>query len=335
MLFSIIIPIYNKERYLERCLNSVCKQSFHDFECLLIDDGSTDGCPSICKKYAQQYPYMTVHHKENGGLSDARNVGISKAKGEYLLFLDADDCIDENLLQICSQVICESKPDIVTFGIVPSYATDNNIINTSDAVAKINSQNNLIYNILQNNTEWSVCNKVFKKSIFKEIQFPKGRLFEDQFVIIKLLNDKKVVRLHNNLYYYFQDVTDSLSKRKVYKETYDYLLAAFEVIKDLETYKKEQCLACELAYKRAVLLLTNAFYKEGQFQNCKIEKIDAILKENASLLYKGLKGKKLSIFWIYLHVPRIFRVGIIRMRFQPVQYIRYKIRNWRGNHNGK
>lgn len=91
MIFSIIVPIYNVEKYLRCCVDSVLAENFADYEMILVDDGSPDGCGKICDEYAGKYPHIKVIHQENGGLSDARNAGIRAAKGDYLIFLDSDD----------------------------------------------------------------------------------------------------------------------------------------------------------------------------------------------------------------------------------------------------
>jgi glycosyltransferase involved in cell wall biosynthesis len=105
-LFSIIIPVYKVEKYLDECVQSVLSQSFTDYECILVDDGSPDNCPQICDEYAKKYEQIKIIHKENGGLSDARNVGILQASGEYIVFLDSDDYLaDNNTLQNLSVII--------------------------------------------------------------------------------------------------------------------------------------------------------------------------------------------------------------------------------------
>lgn len=115
--FSIIIPIYNVEKYLNQCVDSVLNQSFEDYEVILVDDGSPDHCPQICDKYAEGHDNVRVIHKQNGGLSDARNAGIRAAKGEYVCFIDSDDYWrDENVLALISdRILKENHPDVVLF----------------------------------------------------------------------------------------------------------------------------------------------------------------------------------------------------------------------------
>ena len=115
MLFSVIVPIYNIEKYLCRCIESVLAQSFNDYELILVDDGSPDNCPAICDSYAKKDERIKVIHKKNGGLVSARQAGISIASGEYIFHLDGDDAICEDALESAAKIIGEVHPDIVSF----------------------------------------------------------------------------------------------------------------------------------------------------------------------------------------------------------------------------
>ena len=114
-LVSIIIPIYNVEQYLDRCIKSVINQTYKNIEIILVDDGSTDKCPEICDQYAQKDNRIVVIHKENGGLSSARNAGMKVLKGEYMLFADSDDWIKENTVEELLQIAIEHDVDFVRF----------------------------------------------------------------------------------------------------------------------------------------------------------------------------------------------------------------------------
>ena len=113
--FSIILPIYNVAPYLERCVQSVLEQSFHDYELILVDDGSTDESSEICDRLSTQYPCIRVIHKENGGLSSARNAGLVQARGQYVWFIDSDDWIEPGALEILREA-CKTGADMVKFG---------------------------------------------------------------------------------------------------------------------------------------------------------------------------------------------------------------------------
>lgn len=123
MLFSVIIPFYNVKDYLHKCIKSILCQKFKDYELILVDDGSTDGSSSICDEYAQNDSRIRVIHKKNGGVVSARNTGIKEARGEYILYVDGDDWVSENWMEVISAQITSApeKPDIVVFGSIGIY----------------------------------------------------------------------------------------------------------------------------------------------------------------------------------------------------------------------
>lgn len=132
-LVTVVIPIYNVEKYLNRCVNSVISQSYKNLEIILVDDGSPDNCPKMCEDWAQKDSRISVIHKENAGLGLARNTGIENASGEYIYFLDSDDYIALDAIEKCYQLAEEEKADIVTFGVVS--------VNSSGKIAKVTIPN--------------------------------------------------------------------------------------------------------------------------------------------------------------------------------------------------
>ena len=134
-MISIVVPVYKVEKYLNRCVDSILNQTYTDFECILVDDGSPDKCGQICDEYAELDKRIRVIHKENGGLSDARNVGIDAAKGEYILFVDSDDWIHPQLIELTLKIIIKEKADVVSYdykkvnnaGNLPFYDVDEEI----------------------------------------------------------------------------------------------------------------------------------------------------------------------------------------------------------------
>ena len=327
MRFSIIVPVYNKENYISRCLNSVVNQTYKDFECILVNDGSTDKSADICVDYSEKYPFFRVLNKTNGGLSDARNFGIDAAQGEYLLFLDSDDLIHPQTLEICDKIIAKKSSDIIAFGIkaVTASLSFEKQLEHIDEINE-NQDIDLVENLFYRDIGWSVCNKAYKKDVFENVRFPKGRLFEDQFVLLKLLKGRNITVISNDLYFYYQDTADSLSKRKVYDETYDYILASLEVLKDVGDSERYLPLAANLVFKRMVLLLTNVFYQEGQFRNCDIQKINKIVWDNYELILNGLSGNEKRMFSFYRKAPNFVKNLLIRMRFDPNAYVKSKIK---------
>ena len=122
MIISVIVPVYKVEKYIHRCIDSILAQTFTDFELILVDDGSPDCCGSICDEYAKKDSRVTVIHKKNGGLSDARNAGLDFAMGDYILFVDSDDYIDADLLEQTYSAASSEAPELCTISLTCSLA---------------------------------------------------------------------------------------------------------------------------------------------------------------------------------------------------------------------
>ncbi len=203
---SVIVPVYNVENYLEKCLDSIISQTYKNLEIILVDDGSTDSSGKICDSYAKKDKRIKVIHKENGGLSDARNMGLDVASGKFISFVDSDDYIDKRFIEILYNNIIKTKADISICDFVWVY--DKKIKYNKYSKKRIVVEGNRKYDYLYN--EYSVIgpsqwNKLYKKYIFDDIRFPYGKLCEDQFVIHKeLFKAKKVSYILKPLYYYVQ-----------------------------------------------------------------------------------------------------------------------------------
>lgn len=201
---SIIIPIYNVEQYLEKCLDSVVFQEKQAFEVLLIDDGSTDKSGAIAKKYEQQYENVHYYYQDNQGLGGARNTGIQKSKGNYILFIDSDDYISKDTIYHLDKQINKSNPDILIFDFCK--------VSNSGKITEVISENlteNLNYNPKKHKeiilVGCSACNKIFKKQLFIEnnIYFPSRVWFEDFSTIPKLLLCSNKINYINKTFYYY------------------------------------------------------------------------------------------------------------------------------------
>ena len=209
-IISIIVPIYKVEKYLDRCINSILNQTFKDFELILVDDGSPDRCGDICEEYAKKDKRIKVIHKENGGLSDARNAGLDIATGKFIGFIDSDDFIHKDMYMILYDAIIKSKSDISQCKFKYFSKEDElnkNIIN--DGKYEIYNNINAIEEIIDNkNLNTNVWNKLYKRELFNDIRFPKGKIHEDEFVTYKVFYRAKTVSYVNKeLYYYFSNDT--------------------------------------------------------------------------------------------------------------------------------
>ena len=200
---SIIVPVYNVEKYLSRCVDSILNQTFTDFECILVDDGSPDNCGKICDEYAKKDKRIRVIHKENGGLSDARNAGIDIAQGEYIGFVDSDDWIHPQMYEILYNGIIENNVKISACKLEEEIEAGQfkRIYNPC-----FNVYNGLDFLVSNYFIAVSPPTKLYHKSLFDNIRYPVGRLHEDAFVVYKLFfKADNIAFTDNALYEYFRN----------------------------------------------------------------------------------------------------------------------------------
>lgn len=202
---SVIVPIYNVEKYLNRCVDSILNQTFADFECILIDDGSPDNCGKICDEYAEKDKRIRVIHKENGGLSDARNAGIKVAQGEYLSFIDSDDWIHPQMLEILYNGITKNDVlvSVCAYERVETEKPFKNIKNPEYEILK-----GMDFFTEDNVTAVVAWNKLYHKSLFDSIRYPVGKIHEDEFTTYKILYKAgNIAFCSEKMYMYFVNNT--------------------------------------------------------------------------------------------------------------------------------
>ena len=180
---SVIVPVYNVEKYLSKCLDSLANQTLKDIEIIIVNDGSPDNSQKIIDEYVKKYNNMKSYIKENGGLSDARNFGIKKATGEYISFLDSDDYVTHDMYERMYEKAISNNFDIVVCDL--NYVTDDKITKIYSRIEK--DTDNIKKEMLD--IYPSACNKIFKKELFDSgIEFKKGVLFEDvEFLYIDIV----------------------------------------------------------------------------------------------------------------------------------------------------
>lgn len=213
MKFSIIVPVYNVEKYIDKCISSIRNQSYPIFECIVVDDGSKDSSISIAKELIKDDERFIILSKQNGGLSDARNFGLNKASGDYVWFVDSDDFIEKNALELLKQHLDQQQSDIVCFDMIYLYP-DNHTSISKGANFKITNFNENKHLI---NIDNSANSKIFKTSFLKGKKFPKGMWYEDLAVVTTwLIEATSVSYLEKALYYYLQregSITQSADER--------------------------------------------------------------------------------------------------------------------------
>lgn len=219
-MISIIVPVYNVDKYLERCVKSLLGQSYSDCEIILVDDGSTDDSGLICDKFAESNKQIKVIHKENGGLSDARNRGIDEAQGEYLAFIDSDDFIHPQMMEILYYNLKKCDADISVCGFHWLKESEEPCTEIGENVLKVFHDAEIMGQLFKNKVETVIAwNKLYRKELFQELRYSKGRLHEDEYIIHHLLYKcKTIVYTGSKLYYYMQheeSITGKLSPKRV------------------------------------------------------------------------------------------------------------------------
>lgn len=256
MLISVIVPVYKVEEYIYRCVYSILAQSFKDFELILVDDSSPDNCGKICDEYAQKDKRITVIHKENGGLSDARNTGIDWAlknsNSNWITFIDSDDWIHVDYLKLLYNAVKENNVDISVCGYVSTTGEDdlhtkNSEINTLLCTPEDFFINNSINAVVT----WG---KLYKKSLWNDIRYPYGKIHEDEFTTHKLLfKCSQIAFVDAVLYYYYTNFNGIMGKRWTPKR-----LEALDAIESRMLFFKDN--GFEKAYQWNVNTLVMFYY---------------------------------------------------------------------------
>ena len=225
-LISIIVPVYDVERYLQKCIDSILAQTFTDFELILVDDGSPDNCPALCDAAAAKDARIRVLHQKNGGLSAARNAGLDVARGEWIGFVDSDDYISPEMYEILYKAVQSTGADLALCDYVKVDETGALCTQTHVAVP----QKSLTGRELLQKAYWTTVqiawNKLYHRTIFAQLRYPVGKLNEDFFVIPEIcLNTQRAVVVPEVLYYYVQRGDSIMGKSRTLRH-YDAAEAA-------------------------------------------------------------------------------------------------------------
>ena len=198
---TIIVPVYNVEKFIGKCIKSVLNQTYKNFELIIVNDGSPDNSLEICNYYNSLDDRIKIFTKENGGLSSARNYGIEKASGDYICFIDSDDYIEKDFIKNLLETALKSDSDIVicNYNRVFENKSNNAEIVTDYKISEID-RNKLIRDLLIIKEDNYACNKLYKSSLFKTNRFPEGHNFEDLGTTYKIyLEAKKITKINYNV----------------------------------------------------------------------------------------------------------------------------------------
>lgn len=227
IFFSIIVPVYNVQNYLEKCINSIINQNFKDYELILVDDGSEDMSGKICNDFSNKYDFIITIHKENGGLSDARNMGLKHARGEYIIFIDSDDYIEKNsLIKIYETIQRNRKCDLVFLNAMKIFP-NNKIVSLGENLHTnmINNQpKNVVMTHIASRPKFpaSAWNKAVSRKLIMDnsLYFEKNMISEDVDWTIRLLKVANTFAYCPEKYYYYRQnrqgsITNKCNSRSI------------------------------------------------------------------------------------------------------------------------
>lgn len=273
MKISVIVPVYNTENYLKRCLDSLVNQSLKDIEIIIINDGSQDNSQLIIDEYTKKHKNIYGYKKDNGGMSSARNMGLTKANGEFIAFVDSDDYIDKNALKKMYEKAKKDNLDIVVCDSVNVYEDGKKEYIHSN----LHYSKNDIYNYII--APPMACTRIFKKEVFNKVKFKEGIFYEDLELVPSLISvTTKVGFIEEGLYYYFQR-NGSIMRQKNFSKK---LLDIFDVLDSIKNKIDNNLYKDELEYLYITHLLRTATLRFLEYKNTKeyLNKIVYIMKEN-------------------------------------------------------
>ena len=224
-LISIIVPVYNVEKYLKKCVYSILNQSYKNLEVILVNDGSTDNSGKICDELSREDSRIKVYHKDNGGLSDARNYGVAKANGEYVGFVDSDDYIDQYMYENLYKAIRKYNTQIAECGITRVYK--NNKLRPhydGEEYSLVVDREGYLKEYLENRKVYgaAVC-KLLSIDLANVLKFPDGKVYEDVFYTLELLKKVDKYTLISGNYYYYYIRGNSITTKTFSSRDMDYI----------------------------------------------------------------------------------------------------------------
>lgn len=316
-LISIIVPVYNVEKYLEECIESIIHQTYKNLEIILVDDGATDHSGKMCDEFAKKDNRIKVIHKENGGLSDARNAGIEIATGEYIQFVDSDDCLNPKMCEILYEEIKQTNAEI---SLCSYYVWTNDEKNTSATYTReiYTPEQALQEFLLDQKVKAYAWNKMFKKSLFDTIRFPVKRVFEDQLTIPILFAMASKIALNNIPLYYYRQREGSI----LHNQTKTLRIAYIEAILEMQENLKNKHFRLEKYFDYNIAHVTmNTFNDAGLF------KMYDLVEENiVQELYhktKTIFENKEMEYFILTHSSNIKKLHYYYLLEDQQRYIKY------------
>ncbi len=279
-LISVVVPIYNVEAFLSKCIDSIIYQSYKKLQIILVDDGSTDRCAAICDEYASRDERIEVIHKQNGGLSDARNVGIERAKGQYITFVDSDDAIEFDMIEYLYGLLYENRVDMSVCQKLDITEDDEKLNQGESPVDKIyvlHGKEVCMHDFLSRKditvTAWG---KLYRMDLFHEIRYPLGKYHEDTFTTYKLIGLCEAIAVGDSPKYLYRHRKGSIMLQSFSVKHLDAIDANIEKMNYMQRYyPSEVSIACaDIIY--SVNICVYRMGKIGCFEKLYIDRLKGL-----------------------------------------------------------
>ena len=315
-LISVIVPVYNVAQYLEKSIASIQQQTYQNLEIILVDDGATDESGRLCEQIAEQDDRVLVYHKENEGLSQARNDGLKQAHGDYVIFIDSDDYIHPEMIASLYQQLVNEDADVSSCGVMNVYANcESPQTENQDDYFVCDTETFLREYLIGEKIPGTICNKLIKKEIAAQLTFPKGLIYEDAYYHFELIKVAKKYVVNNKQYYYYFHRGDSITTKPYAEKD----LAYIDIYQKFYTeVVKEYPNLTEVAFFRlayAHFFILDKMLLDDNFKEFKdYPRIYGYLKKHAFAIFKNTifrKGRRISALALFVNV-RLYRILLFK-----------------------
>lgn len=314
-LISVVVPVYNVEEYIDRCIRSIINQSYKNLQIILVDDGSEDKSGKICEYYAKCDKRISVIHKQNGGLSDARNIGINIAQGKFITFVDSDDYILENYIERLYSLLYETNADISIIGVETIFR--NHVAEKRELKyypPTVYTKEEAIRETLNVRLRQSAWGKLYKIELFNNIRFPKGKLYEDLAIVFNILCVANKVVFSNEALYMYMIRKNSIMQTSFNLQQYQEAEIIERAMDFLETqYPTLHYEACARRVYSYFVILRRILYSENK-EEFKFQRYE--LKHKIKYYSRGLLRRT--------NIPKSLKIKIILYIFGENAYFYFQ-----------
>lgn len=315
-LISVIVPVYNVAQYLEKSIASIQQQTYQNLEIILVDDGATDESGRLSEQIAEQDDRVLIYHKENEGLSQARNDGLKQAHGDYVIFIDSDDYIHPEMIASLYQQLVKEDADVSSCGVMNVYAnSESPQTENQDDYFICDTEIFLREYLIGEKIPGTICNKLIKKEIAAQLTFPKGLIYEDAYYHFDLIKVAKKYVVNTKPYYYYFHRGDSITTKPYTEKD----LAYIDIYQKFYTeIVKEYPNLTEVAFFRlayAHFFILDKMLLDDNFKEFKdYPRIYGYLKKHAFAIFKNTifrKGRRISALALFVNV-RLYRILLFK-----------------------